>query len=170
MKVGVIGAGGVGAACLMAMVLRASAREIIIVDRTAKRAKAVATDIRYGVPLGPRLDITEGDYADLAGAALVMITAGVNEKAGGATDRGDPEGRLKLVEKNAAVYRDIIPRIVSAAPDAVLLAVTDPPDPLARPDPPARRPRCGAQHRHLARQPAIPHPHRPQAGRQPRQR
>ena len=62
MKVGVIGAGGVGAACLMALTLRNSAREIVIVDRTEARAKAVATDLRYGVPLGPRVDITEGTY------------------------------------------------------------------------------------------------------------
>jgi L-lactate dehydrogenase len=131
MKVGVVGAGGVGAACLLALVLRASAREIVVVDRTAKRAKAVATDLRYGVPLGPRIDVTEGDYSDLAGAGLVMITAGVNEKTGGATDRGDPEGRLRLLDKNAEIYRAIVPEIVRAAPDAVLLVVTDPPDPLA---------------------------------------
>jgi L-lactate dehydrogenase len=60
-----------------------------------------------------------------------MITAGVNEKAGGATDRNDPQGRLRLLDKNAAIYRDIVPRIVAAAPEAVLLVVTDPPDPLA---------------------------------------
>ena len=131
MKVGVIGAGGVGAACLMGLVLRGSARRIVVVDRTAKRAKAVATDIRYGVPLGPRIDVVEGDYDALRDADCVMITAGLNEKAGGATDRGDPEGRLKLLDKNADIYRDIGPRIVRAAPDAVLLAVTDPPDPLA---------------------------------------
>ena len=131
MKVGVVGAGGVGAACLMALVLRASAREIVVVDRTPKRAKAVATDIRYGVPLGPRIDVAEGGYSDLAGAGLVMITAGVNEKAGGATDRSDPEGRLRLLDQNVAVYRDIIPQVVRAAPEAVLLVVTDPPDPLA---------------------------------------
>jgi L-lactate dehydrogenase len=131
MKVGVIGAGGVGAACLMALVLRNSAREIVIVDRTAARAKAVATDLRYGIALGARIGITEGGYGDLAGAGVVLITSGVNEKAGGATDRGDPEGRLKLLDKNAAIYRDIVPRIVHAAPDAVLVAVTDPPDPLA---------------------------------------
>jgi L-lactate dehydrogenase len=131
MKVGVIGAGGVGAACVLALVLRGSAREIVLVDRTPARAKAVAADIRYGVPLGSRIDLIDGAYEDLAGSGLVMITAGVNEKAGGATDRADPEGRLKLLDKNAAVYREIVPRIVQAAPEAVLLAVTDPPDPLA---------------------------------------
>lgn len=131
MKVGVIGAGGVGTACLMGLVLRGSARHIVVVDRTAARAKAVATDIRYAVPLGPRIDVVEGDYEALEGAACVLITAGVNEKAGGATDRSDPEGRLRLLDNNADIYRDIVPRIVRAAPQAVLVAVTDPPDPLA---------------------------------------
>jgi L-lactate dehydrogenase len=59
------------------------------------------------------------------------MTSGVNEKSGGATDRNDPEGRLRLLDKNAEIYRDMIPKIVAAAPDGVLVAVTDPPDPLA---------------------------------------
>lgn len=75
--------------------------------------------------------MTDGDYSDLAGATLVMITVGVNEKSGGATDRSDPPGRLRLLDKNAEVYRQVIPPISAAAPDAVLLIVTDPPDPLA---------------------------------------
>ncbi len=73
--------------------------------------------------------VRDGDYADLAEAALVMVTAGINEKAGGATDRNDPEGRLRLLDKNAEIYRDIVPRIVHAAPGAVILVVTDPPIP-----------------------------------------
>jgi L-lactate dehydrogenase len=48
----------------------------------------------------------------------VMIAAGIDEKAGGATDRNDPEGRLRLLDKNAEIYRDIVPRIVRAAPGA----------------------------------------------------
>src|SRR5262249_57165535 len=43
----------------------------------------------------------------------------------------EAEGRMKLVEKNAEIYRDIVPRIVRAEPNAVLLVVADPPDPLA---------------------------------------
>jgi L-lactate dehydrogenase len=131
MKVGIIGTGAVGSACALALVMRGCAREIILVDRTRKRAKAVATDIRYGTPLSPLADIRDGDYQDLAGAALVMITVGVNEKTGGATDRSDPAGRLRLLDTNAAIYKDVVPRVVRAAPDAVLLVVTDPPDPLA---------------------------------------
>jgi L-lactate dehydrogenase len=101
------------------------------VDRTRKRAKAVATDLLYGSPLCPKTDVVDGDYDDLAGAALVMITAGINEKAGGATDRNDSQGRLRLLDTNAGIYREIVPRIVGVAPQAVILVVTDPPDPLA---------------------------------------
>jgi L-lactate dehydrogenase len=131
MKVGIIGAGAVGSACALALVMRGCARNVILVDRTRSRAKAVATDIRYGAPLSPLCNINDGDYQDLAGASLIMITVGVNERTGGATDRNDPSGRLKLLDTNATIYRDVVPRIVQAAPDAVLLVVTDPPDPLA---------------------------------------
>ena len=131
MKLGIIGTGNVGCATAIAAVARGSAREIVLVNRTRKTAEAVATDIRYGTPLFPKVDIRDGDYDALAGAGAVLITAGVNEKTGGAADRNDPQGRLKLLDKNAAIYRDIIPQIVRAAPKAVLVAVTDPPDPLA---------------------------------------
>src|ERR1700731_5199666 len=131
MKIGIIGVGNVGCACAMAAVIRGSAREIILVNRTRKTAQAVATDIRYGIPLGRKVEIADGDYDDLAGAGVVLITSGVNEKKGGATDRSDPQGRLKLLDKNAEIYRDIVPKIVRAAPRSVILVVTDPPDPLA---------------------------------------
>ncbi len=130
-KLGIIGAGNVGCACAFAAVTRGSARAVVLVNRTARTAEAVATDIRYGTPLGARVDIVDGDYDALSGCGVVMITAGVNEKTGGATDRNDPQGRLRLLDKNAGIYRNIVPKIVQAAPEAVLLVVTDPPDPLA---------------------------------------
>ena len=131
MKVGIVGAGQVGRACALALVARGCARHVVLVDRTRARAEAVATDIRYGLPLLPRAEISAGDYDALAGSALVMITAGVNEKTGGATDRNDPQGRLRLLDKNADIYRELVPRVVHSAPQAVILVVTDPPDPLA---------------------------------------
>src|ERR1700723_2289858 len=129
MKIGIIGTGTVGCACAMAAVNRGSAREVALVNRTRKTAEAVATDLRYGTPLGPKVEITDGDYDALKGSGVVMITSGVTEKTGGATDRNDPQGRLRLLDKNAAIYRDIVPRIVRAAPEAVLLVMSDPPDP-----------------------------------------
>src|SRR5690348_2501917 len=94
MKIGIIGAGAVGSACLTALVQRRVAREIVVVNRDRKKAKGLVTDVQYGAVLSPGTELRDGDYADLKGAALVMITAGVNEKTGGATDRNDPAGRL----------------------------------------------------------------------------
>lgn len=131
MKVGIIGIGAVGSACAMALQQRGSAREIVLVNRSRKVATAVALDMRYGAPVSPTVAIRDGSYEDLEAADLVMITAGVNEKTGGATDRSDAEGRLKLLDANVSVYEEIVPQVVAAAPDAVILVVTDPPDPLA---------------------------------------
>jgi L-lactate dehydrogenase len=131
MKVGIIGAGRVGCACALAVTMRGVAREVVLIDRTRKKARAVATDIRYGTPLAAPVAVRDGDYTDLADAAVVLVTAGVNEKAGGATDRNDAEGRLKLLDTNIAIYAEIIPQVVAVAPQAVIVAVTDPPDPLA---------------------------------------
>jgi L-lactate dehydrogenase len=95
------------------------------------RATGVATDLRYATPLSATVEVRAGDYDALGDAQLVVITAGVNERAGGATDRSDPQGRLRLLDTNAQVYAEIVPKVVAAAPQAVLMVVTDPPDPLA---------------------------------------
>src|SRR5690242_2218009 len=131
MKLGIVGIGNVGSAIALAAATRGSARDVMLVDRSIKVAEAVATDLRYGTPLGPHVDIAHGDYQALEGSGVILITSGINEKTGGATNRNDPEGRLRLMEKNAAIYREIVPTIVRAAPQAVLVAVSDPPDPLA---------------------------------------
>ena len=132
MKVGVVGAGAVGAATVLSLIERGGMfRELVLLDRDPKRANGVATDMRYATPLSPTVDIRAGDYDALAGAELVIITAGVNEKTGGATDRSDPEGRRRLLDTNVAVYADVVPKLVAVAPEAVLMVVTDPPDPLA---------------------------------------
>src|SRR4029453_1991813 len=98
MKMGIIGVGSVGSAIAMAAASRARVREIVLVDRARPRSKAGATDMHYGAPLSPLFRIRDGDYPDLADAGLAIITAGINEKAGGATDRADPAGRLRLLD------------------------------------------------------------------------
>jgi len=131
MKVGIVGAGKVGTACMFALALRGAARQVVLVNRKRERARGAVADLQYGAVLAPHVSLRAGDYDDLRNAEIVMITAGANEKKGGATDRNDPAGRLRLLATNAAVYREIVPRIVAAAPDALLLVITDPPDPLA---------------------------------------
>jgi L-lactate dehydrogenase len=131
MKVGIVGAGGVGSACLLSLVMRGVACQVVVLDKNHERAKGVVADLQYGATLSPAVELRAGDYPDLADAVLLIVTAGINEKAGGATDRSDPAGRLKLLDVNAGVYRAIVPKIVAVAPKAVILVVTDPPDPLA---------------------------------------
>ena len=122
--------GAVGAATAMALLSRARISELTLVNRNRARALGVATDMRYGAPLSGPITISDGEYADLSGAAVVVVTAGINEKAGGATDRSDPAGRLRLLGANLKVYEAIVPLIVAAAPEAVIVVATDPPDPL----------------------------------------
>lgn len=133
MKVGIIGAGAVGAATVGA-ILRTGGldSEVVVINRNHDRAVGLAEDMTHAaIALDAPSTVRAGDYSDLHGAGLIIITAGVNEKDGGATDRDDPRGRRVLIPANARVYADIIPRITEAAPDATLLVVTDPPDPLA---------------------------------------
>src|SRR3954451_11410167 len=115
----------------MALLARGCAREVVLVDQNRARAQGVALDMRYGMPLLSPVSLRAGEVDDLTGAELLIITAGANEAAGGATDRSDPSGRLRLLERNAEIYRGLVPGLVAAAPQATLMVVTDPPDPLA---------------------------------------
>ena len=130
MKIGIVGIGAVGAATAMAIATGGRVRELVLVNRNRGRAKGVATDMRYGLPLAGPIAISDGDYGDLSASSVVIVAAGINEKSGGATNRNDPAGRLRLLGANVKVYEDIVPKIVAAAPGAVILVATDPPDPL----------------------------------------
>ncbi len=120
MKVGIVGSGFVGATAAYALVLQGVVREIVLIDLNTARAKAEADDIAHATPFSHPTHIYAGDYADLAGSQVVVITAGVGQKPG--------ETRLQLLERNADVFRSIIPRILTHAPNAVLLVTTNPVD------------------------------------------
>ena len=119
-KVGVIGAGFVGATAAYAMMLNGTCSEIVLIDRDEPRARAEAADIAHGAPLAKGVRAYAGDYPDLKGAALVVIAAGSNQKPG--------ESRLNLLSRNAAILASIVPEIVKVAPEAVVLLVSNPVD------------------------------------------
>lgn len=119
-KIGIIGSGFVGSTAAYAMVMRGVGREIVLVDLNRQRAEAEANDIRHAVPFAHPINVSAGDYADLAGARVVVITAGVNQKPG--------ETRLQLLERNAAVFRQIVPNVLQHAPNAILVVATNPVD------------------------------------------
>jgi L-lactate dehydrogenase len=120
MKAGIIGIGSVGRAAALAVMQRGSATELVLVNRNPKVSEAVALDLGNGAPLSASMRIRAGDYGDLQGAGIVVIAVGVNEQAGGASDRQDPAGRLRLLDQNARVMQDVVPPLVAAAPDAVV--------------------------------------------------
>lgn len=120
MKVGVVGAGFVGATAAYAMVMRGVGREIVLVDRNRDRAAAEADDIRHAVPFASPLNVVDGDYADLRQCRVVTLCAGVNQKPG--------ESRLELLRRNAAVFAEVVPNVLRAAPDAMLIVATNPVD------------------------------------------
>ncbi len=61
MKVGIIGAGAVGSACLLSLVMRGCAREVVLVNRERKRAQGVVTDVQYGAVLSSPIEVRAGD-------------------------------------------------------------------------------------------------------------
>jgi L-lactate dehydrogenase len=120
MKVGIVGSGFVGATAAYALVMRGVGREIVLVDKNESRAVAEADDIRHAVPFAHALEVRAGGYADLAACRVVLLCAGVGQKPG--------ETRLQLLRRNAEVFREVVPAVLSHAPDAVLVVATNPVD------------------------------------------
>jgi L-lactate dehydrogenase len=120
MKIGVVGAGFVGATAAYALVQQGIGREIVLVDKNTERAQAEANDILHAVPFSHPLRVHAGGYEDLAGARAVVLAAGTNQRPG--------ESRLELLGRNAAVFREIVPQILQHAPETTLIVATNPVD------------------------------------------
>lgn len=120
MKVGIVGSGLVGATAGYALVMKGVGREIVLVDKNKARALAEADDIRHAVPFAHPLDIRAGHYEDLDGCKVVVLCAGVGQKPG--------ETRLQLLQRNANVFREVVPAVLRHAPDAVIVVATNPVD------------------------------------------
>jgi len=120
MKIGIVGAGQVGATAAFAMTLRGVGSEIVLVDRNADLAAAQAQDILHGTPATHPIRVSAGEMADLGGANIVLLAAGANQKPG--------ESRLDLLSRNAEIFSGIIPDVLTAAPNAIIVVATNPVD------------------------------------------
>jgi L-lactate dehydrogenase len=120
MKVGIIGSGMVGATSAYAIMMLKAASEIVLIDVDSKRAVAEAQDIMHAVPFAHATDVYAGTWDDLKGAKVVVIAAGASQKPG--------ETRLALMEKNAAIMRDIISRTIAVNQEVIFLVATNPVD------------------------------------------
>ncbi|MBN2190217.1 MAG: L-lactate dehydrogenase [Candidatus Aureabacteria bacterium] len=122
-KISIIGCGNVGIRCAYALVIKGIVREIILVDLDRNRAEGEAMDLNHGAPYVRPVEIAAGDYPDIQGSDIVVITAGAKQKPG--------QSRTDLVKQNVALYRKIIPEIMEYSPGSVLLVVSNPVDILA---------------------------------------
>jgi L-lactate dehydrogenase len=95
-------------------------RQIVLVDLNRERAAAEAADLLHAVPFAHSLKVSAGSYADLQGSRVVIIAAGVSQRPG--------ETRLELLERNAGVFRQVVPAILEHAPGAILLVASNPVD------------------------------------------
>ncbi len=120
MKIGIVGAGQVGATAAYAMMMRGVGSEIVLVDKKTDLAVAQAHDILDATPWSFPVRVRAGETADLDGAGLVALAAGSAQKPG--------ESRLDLLSRNAAIFAEIVPAVLAAAPSAILLVVANPLD------------------------------------------
>lgn len=120
MKIGIVGAGMVGSSAAFALALHGIGTEIVLIDQNDKRALAHAQDVSHATPFASSVIVRAGDYSDLDGAQVVILSAGVGQAPG--------ETRLQLLERNAVVFKNVIGGVLAAARDAILLVASNPVD------------------------------------------
>ena len=119
-KAAIIGCGFVGSSTAFALMQSRLFSEMVLLDVDFDKADGEAMDIAHGIPFAGQMKIYAGNYEDIADAAIIIVTAGANQKP--------DETRLDLVNKNVAVYKSIIPRITEQGFEGILLVVSNPVD------------------------------------------
>jgi L-lactate dehydrogenase len=120
MKVGIVGCGFVGSTAAYSLALWGVASELVLIDINPAAAQAHAEDILHATPFGDPVKVYAGDYSMLQNAAVVVLACGVAQKPG--------ETRLQLLERNANVFQEVIPRVLQYAPNTMLLIASNPVD------------------------------------------
>ncbi len=121
-KAAIIGCGFVGASIAFRFLQQGLFSQLVLLDANRAKAEGEAMDLSDGLPYGASMQITAGSYNDLSDCALVVITAGANQKPG--------ETRLDLIEKNAAILKNILGEIGGRPFEGILLIVSNPVDVL----------------------------------------
>ncbi len=119
-RVAVIGTGFVGSTFAYALLHSGLASEIVLIDANISKANGEAMDLNHAVPFVQPTRIWAGDYADCAGAAITVVTAGSAQRPG--------ETRMDLIGRNTNILRQIIPQISQHNPDGIILIATNPVD------------------------------------------
>ena len=121
-KIAVLGTGNVGATIAYALTLQGVCSEIVLVDINKEKAEGEALDITQCAACVPSVKIWSGEYADIAGSDVVIITFGVGRKPG--------QTRLDLAAVNVNILKSVIKQndFKKIAPDALYVVVSNPVD------------------------------------------
>ena len=119
-KVTIIGAGNVGATIAYTLSLGTIASEIILIDINKDKVEGEVMDIVQGASFREPISVIAGDYADAKDSDIVIITSGVGRKPG--------QTRIELAQTNVNILKSITPQIVSVAPNALYVIVSNPVD------------------------------------------
>ena len=120
-KIVVVGAGFVGSTTAYTIMLDGFFREIVLIDVNKDKADGDALDMAHGTSFLKPVSVYSGDWKDCAGADIVVITAGVNQKVG--------ETRIDLLKRNTEIFKSIVENVMKYAPtDVILLTITNPVD------------------------------------------
>jgi len=122
MKVGIVGTGAVGSSAAFAMIMSGSASELVLIDPDQGLARAQAEDLEDATPFASPVRISADGYPALAGSGLVALCCGARRQPG--------ETRLELLGRNAAIFRQVVDKVIAYAPEAILLVVSNPVDVL----------------------------------------
>jgi L-lactate dehydrogenase len=123
-KVAIIGAGSVGATIAYACLIRGVAKSIALYDVSAAKVEAEVLDLNHGLQFVPMATLDGSADLDVCrDADVVVITAGAKQKPG--------QTRMDLATANAAICKEVVPKLLAVAPDATFLLVTNPVDVIA---------------------------------------
>lgn len=120
-KITIIGAGAVGATTAYTLMLSGLVSEIVLIDKNKDIADGNALDMNHGISFVSPVKIISGDYPDIKGSDMVIITAGASQEPG--------EKRTDLLKKNAKITESIVENVLKYChDDTIMLMVTNPVD------------------------------------------
>ena len=119
-KIAVLGTGNVGATIAYALTLQGVASEIVLVDINKEKAEGEALDLTQCAASVPSVKVWSGEYEDVAGSDVVVVTFGVGRKPG--------QTRLDLAKINLGILKSVMPGVAKIAPEALYVIVSNPVD------------------------------------------
>ena len=121
-KVVVIGCGNVGMSYAYALLnQRTNVGELVLIDLDEERVEGEVMDLNHCLAFAPsQINIKAGSYEDCKDAKLVCIAAGDNQNPG--------ETRMDLINKNSAIFKNIVTSVTKSGFDGIFLVATNPLD------------------------------------------